>query len=1697
MAEKINFEGLQPESLVGQDTWLDFMSALAETIQEEIRDPIGEIEDIRHIIEDTDAMVIVNTIKQLGFDLPADIIAHNTERLARSVYMLSLFHELSGTNDFVKGAEFVLGRELNVVDLYTNDYVDFYEKPFGPMLADGGDWYATTHIRLGMELIPNDTNLVLPENKTLADRLMDAFFEFAPVNLVVEEFYFIVKSQITLHLAGAVHVDPIDFLTIGLGIERVATVRALAPPVALAGTSVQLFADVVFESGCFALDAPVYGYSATNIDEDSEIGALPLSLPNTANAVVAFDVPAGQFGFVSYPKELGLATFINQSSSFEGGWDGAGWPEDGIGVSIGPITVTRTIDGTTRSWYVYRTDFSGLGTDSYSITFQNSGRTTSCELIEVPEPTPVPEPEPTPEPEPPTGPDCTTEQIALLPIVGVGPIGISDDAESSVLTAELANTGSGQFTVNAAGITEYGYFMYPIQLGPATIVDQSTGFEGGWDGASWPDSGAIGLTDGPIVISRTVGDDASDWYLYRTDFPGIGEFTFDFTLVNSGVSVEVTKTTCVGDPEPEPTPEPEPEPTPTGQCEMTGLPLYGSAVAVENDAQVAALSNESADTNNQVITVNAVGSEYGWFAHPAALGVATLVDQSTGFEGGWDGAGWDGDGSIGLTEGPALIERTISGATTLWYLYRTDFPGIGSYTYDVTFVNPNMTLGQTIACDNTGIAVAGDYWTGGVVVVPEPEPTPEPEPVPEPTVSYPIYGTWPVIIRTGQSLTQILTSTTGTNADTSITIDAGVGEHAYFAHPAFLGVATFTNNDSGFEGGWDGATWGIDGDVDGLSGPLAVYRTIDGLPQTWYLYRTDFPGIGEHTFNITYGTAVSDGTGESRVVRVILPEWSTNRPDIVHIDALGMMTFSPVLQDTLVSVTVTFDGTVHTTEILVEATGALLTALMIEGPTTIDGDTSELYAVKGLYSDNHIRDVYDAEVRVLNPFATFIGYELYADNPAQNQAMTIEAIKTNREGLEFVAAMDVELISIAEGLHVTDLEIVGVSVMGEGSVQQYLARATFSDLTSKNMLVLWETSTPALYIDQEGKATSGYPEDDFTATLTATLQYDGIKTVATKIIAVSRIRLTPTNLKIIGTDQVVELSSAKYAAHITWSNGVVNQVAAEWSTDKFSVSPDGLLTAGSVGDPVSINLVAKAQGLVDTKVVAIYDTPIEIDYITISGPENLREDEIGQYTAIIHYNDGRQFEVVPEWAIANSPAWASINPAGQLTFSNPVNPLLELVVTYDDTVRIHTQTKPVVLIPNVSLISGLVITGESEVLESKRVPLTATALYDDGSTEVVQPIWTVRSADPINEPEPSADIVSPGVIQGRAVDEDTIVVVVARYFSKVTEFPMIVKDYEAPGPDVPLSFRIVGPSVIDADEVGSYTLLCLFDNGCSQEVALSNDWALDVDTSVAAIDQNGFLQSVDGNTATVQVLATWEYAGHSIQDSIEVKIIAAEATLGDLTISGPSAVSEHTVNNYSLELFRIGVDPIPGNGETPSNVGVSWSVDTIMPNVTIGNDGALYVGEVPDQTEIIIRAQYVEGFDNVEATFTLTVTEQRPIFGTGPIGIRTSNLINQYLTNTMTDDQTGEVFTSTVPNGEYLYFASPVPLGFVTFIDESNGFEGGMDGATWPDNGSIGPFNGPLNVEIVQSGIGTTWFLYRSDFPGIGTVSYEVRFSTL
>lgn len=138
-------------------------------------------------------------------------------------------------------------------------------------------------------------------------------------------------------------------------------------PPGVARWGIAQFSDTDFTGGKTDPNADGQPYDRwTGVQDfiDSELQTTDPSLQVSMN----IDFP--RYGYFAHKASEGTAMFIDSVNGWPGGWDGATWEDGGFGSVFGPITVQYD-DGTgVADWKVYRTDFSGVGNLSWTVTIQ-------------------------------------------------------------------------------------------------------------------------------------------------------------------------------------------------------------------------------------------------------------------------------------------------------------------------------------------------------------------------------------------------------------------------------------------------------------------------------------------------------------------------------------------------------------------------------------------------------------------------------------------------------------------------------------------------------------------------------------------------------------------------------------------------------------------------------------------------------------------------------------------------------------------------------------------------------------------------------------------------------------------------------------------------------------------------------------------------------------------------------------------------------------------------------------------------------------------------------------------------------------------------------------------------------------------------------------------------------------------------------
>ena len=197
---------LLSEPLHSNQIWIDFVDAAQQVFGMNIEGPLKQLEEIRYLKAGTDLSILKLSAAMLGFDVSQDILEFSANSLLKIVPQLGYYPDNNGTNFFTRFIDMLLNASTQVDALYTRDYRNFYVKPYGTMITEGGEWYKTTHVEVTMALfITNEVKqAVNTVGTTFLGRIMEVFYAFAPIALVIKRFYFEYKETVNLGVCAHV-----------------------------------------------------------------------------------------------------------------------------------------------------------------------------------------------------------------------------------------------------------------------------------------------------------------------------------------------------------------------------------------------------------------------------------------------------------------------------------------------------------------------------------------------------------------------------------------------------------------------------------------------------------------------------------------------------------------------------------------------------------------------------------------------------------------------------------------------------------------------------------------------------------------------------------------------------------------------------------------------------------------------------------------------------------------------------------------------------------------------------------------------------------------------------------------------------------------------------------------------------------------------------------------------------------------------------------------------------------------------------------------------------------------------------------------------------------------------------------------------------------------------------------------------------
>lgn len=814
-------------------------------------------------------------------------------------------------------------------------------------------------------------------------------------------------------------------------------------------------------------------------------------------------------------------------------------------------------------------------------------------------------------------------------------------------------------------------------------------------------------------------------------------------------------------------------------------------------------------------------------------------------------------------------------------------------------------------------------------------------------------------------------------------------------------------------------------------------------------------------------------SGESATYRLITKgqefessEWTSTHPGLVSVKQ-GFATFSGFTQDTLITLQATIRDQIVTKNVTVKLGMQDIRMLTIDGPEEILSTQTGDYRVIVYHSLGN--DVIPVDLKVLSPYAYFVGDTLHGRNLTGDQEVLIHC-KVTINGIDYSASKHVKLRYVDPSVHLIGLSISGANRLKEGTASQLYATAFFSDGSSADVISYWGSSSPVVAIDN-GLASTMLVSGETPVEITAEYGFRQVVITAQHEATVYPEFLQQAALTIIGPTMVNELERVQYTCFAIMSDGTSTTVVPEWFVTEFSISPTGVFTTGYVNDQINMEVRASYGGMTQVLEVTVQRPPITLQQLLIVGADTVREGTVYNYEAYAQYTDGKIIPIEPIWTLNPLMDWATLID-GELLIDEPEEPLINMQISYAEGSRVYQQTKTIVCQGATNSIQGLMITGPNEVDALDRIVLTATAMYEDGSFATVHPQWEIYSLD-VNADYVAADIAGYGVVTGRAVDQDMVVTVRATYFQETAEYQVLVRYVEKKGPDVPLSSRIIGNAVIYSTQIASFAQAILFKQ-CPSELLVSSDWT--VDNTNVVVDENGFVTCKLNQDMTFTITAVWSCGGYTVTDSMAVVVVPVDAAYIGLGISGPETVQIGVKERYAAEAYTPDSGIVAGQGIV---VTPKWQIITDALNIHMFDDGQLVVQNAVVNQTFTIGAEFQ--FENTIVSSTKTVR----VLGSGPV----------YCTNQPETVEYSELFSRSIMISEqafrddfvgYGYMMVPSVFGAVRFFDAVTGTEGGWGG---PDGSNI-----PAIHKETINGVEVSWYVYRTIGHDLGQKSYRITF---
>lgn len=628
----------------------------------------------------------------------------------------------------------------------------------------------------------------------------------------------------------------------------------------------------------------------------------------------------------------------------------------------------------------------------------------------------------------------------------------------------------------------------------------------------------------------------------------------------------------------------------------------------------------------------------------------------------------------------------------------------------------------------------------------------------------------------------------------------------------------------------------------------------------------------------------------------------------LSIDSTGTALAKTITFDTSVTVSAVYAGFTASLSVNVVAAASVVFEISINivGPATVDENTVQQYLVTIVWSDNSTTTessgvnlewtTQDSTIDFTNSNTG----SLTVNSVNANAEATLYLQYTNILGTLLNAYKTITIINVGNAVFLKSISVIGPNIVEALSTTTFTCSALMSDNSSHVVTPIWYLPYTAAVLTDQGVFTAINVIKDSQVTIHVFYEYAGVQQTNTFQVLIKQAVYNVSSGSIIGPATALQKQYTQYSLSITWTNGIHTLVQADsWTSTKFTIDDTGLLNVGSVGYDNSsiITALFHYAGVQHTytKTVSLIQSVLNVNSLTLMGPQSISLGDLSQYTAILHYSDGSKVSVPTNssnvsWSVDNTRA--SINPTGVLTLSStPNSTILTVTCTYvglDATGASITLTDSlyVGVTSVLPTLLNVVITGSTSLIEMSREQYICTAFYSNAVQEIVIPYWTVSVTNTGLSPDDVAIIDRNGLLYVRTLDDPTVINLTAQFYSASATLQIACSKYEYYGYPQPFAATITGST--NANVGDNQYVFTITDLPTSVPRQLYASWSINVVDTVATIDPYGTMTVLPSLAYNVSAILTATYScGYDVPVVATLNIVINEIATTTATTTTP------------------------------------------------------------------------------------------------------------------------------------------------------------------------------------------------------------------